>query len=107
LRVVALYRPGPRWQHEVPVLEQPGMEGHFAHLAALNEDSRLAGAGAFGPLTERLGGPLVGMVVYRAESIDEAKTWAESDPAVESELMQVELLAWHTYREPPTSASAS
>jgi uncharacterized protein YciI len=107
VRVVALYRPGPRWQHEVPLLEQPGIEAHFAHLAGLHEQSRLAGAGAFGPLTERLGGPLVGMVVYRAERVDEAKPWAESDPAVDSGLMLVELLAWHTYREPPTSASAS
>jgi uncharacterized protein YciI len=107
VRVVALYRPGPHWQHEVPILEQPGIEAHFPHLAALHEQGRLAGAGAFGPLKEKLDGPLVGMVVYRAERVDEAKPWAESDPAVDSGLMLVELLAWHTYREPPTSASAS
>ena len=89
IHVVIFHRPGPRWDHALPMLEQPGLQDHVDHYRSLGERGLM-----------RLGGPFMdassgGMMVAKpALTMDEARAYALADPCVKSGLLVAELRPW-------------
>ena len=86
---VAFYRRGPAWTPgDTPELEKLQSE-HLAHIGKMAESGKLIIAG---PFTDN--GELRGMLIFRIESLDEAKALAEQDPAVKAGRL---VLEWHPW----------
>lgn len=88
IRVVIIHRPGPRWNPALPVMQQPGIRDHIAHYQALLEQGKLF---AGGPFLDGAGGIMISLP---GGSLEELKAYAESDPAVKSGLLVVEVHPW-------------
>lgn len=65
-------------------------EQHMAHLTKMYEQKKMFIAGPF-----MEDGDIRGICVYATETIEEAKRLAESDPAVQSGRLAVEVHAWY------------
>ena len=86
---VALYRKGPAWTPgDTPELKKLQSE-HLAHIGKMAESGKLLVAG---PFTDN--GDLRGMLIFRIDSLDEAKALAEQDPAVKAGRLTLE---WHSW----------
>jgi hypothetical protein len=89
LRFVILHRPGPAWQRDRAVLDQPGLQAHAQHYRDWFMSGKLS---LGGPFMDAGGG---GMMVPAAGLPEaEVRARAESDPAVVSGLLTFELRAW-------------
>ncbi len=84
---VFFHRPGPRWEPGVPYPEQPGIEDHVGFARRLLDEGRLLLGGPFAD--EQSGG----MLVLRAESLEEARELANEDPSI-GELLHVDVRPW-------------
>jgi uncharacterized protein YciI len=62
---------------------------HIGHLKKMHELGRLLIAG---PLLDD--GRIRGLLVYKAASLEEARSWAEADPAVKAGRLKVEMHPW-------------
>lgn len=62
---------------------------HLEHMARLAEDKKICIAGPFGDDTD-----LRGIVIYSAKTIEEAREYAETDPAVKKGVLIAELHPW-------------
>lgn len=62
---------------------------HLAHIMKMGEEGKLVLAG---PLLDD--GAIRGLLVYKAASIEEARAWAEADPAVKAGRLKVEMHPW-------------
>jgi len=62
---------------------------HLAHLTKMGKEGKLVIAG---PLLDD--GTIRGLLVYKAASIEEARGWAEADPAVKAGRLKVEMHPW-------------
>jgi uncharacterized protein YciI len=84
---MALLKRGPKWSAKgmSPEVEK----GHIAHVVSLLETGKAVIAG---PLADD--GDLVGIYILRAKSAEEAKSWAESDPAVVAGDLIPEMHPW-------------
>jgi uncharacterized protein YciI len=84
-----IHTPGAGWQPAVPARDQPGLQDHVDHYAALFAAGRL-----------KLGGPFFdarsgGIMVFEADvSESQARELASSDPAVKSGLLRFEVRPW-------------
>ena len=89
IRHLVVHLPGPRWKHGAPIFEQDGVQEHIAHYRRWL-DAGLLEIG--GPFLDAAGG---GMMLPVA-GVEEAtvRAFAESDPAVVSGLLRVELRPW-------------
>ena len=89
IRYLVIHSPGPRWKTGAPIFEQDGVQEHIAHYRRWLDEGRLE---LGGPFLDEAGG---GMMVPVA-GIDEAtiRAFAESDPAIASGLLRVELRPW-------------
>lgn len=82
-----------------PKRDQPKEEAekiqqqHMAHLTKMAEEKKMAIAG---PLLDNT--DLRGICIYTVESLEEAKRLAESDPAVVSGRLMVEVHPWMSAR---------
>ena len=94
-RAVALYRPGPRWNRDKPLAEQPSFAEHVDFLARLGAEGVLDRAGPFHELSAVIDDVPVGLVVFRTGDILEAESRLERDPALRARVMEAEVLAWH------------
>ena len=65
-------------------------EQHMAHLTKMHADKKMCLAG---PLMDN--GDIRGICVYNTATLEEAKNLAESDPAVVSGRLQVEIHPWY------------
>lgn len=77
-----------------PLGAQPAIGGHLPHLGRLTREHAIEQAGPFHQPHKRVTGTLVGLVVFRVESVDQARERVERDPAVRSGTLAVELLPW-------------
>ena len=65
-------------------------EQHLAHLSKMFEDKKMCIAGPLLDNTE-----VRGICVYNTSTFEEAKTLAESDPAVKAGRLMVEIHPWY------------
>ena len=89
-QLVLLWR-GPRWSPEVTPEVRRIQEEHIGHLKAMATSGKLVIAG---PFSDQPDPALRGMCLYRAQSVAEARTLAEKDPAVQAGRLRVEVLTW-------------
>ena len=86
---MALLKKGPKWtavkSEETASLHQR----HIAYVTSLLESGKAMIAG---PLTDD--GEIRGVFIFRAQSANEAKAWAEDDPAVAAGHLVVEMHPW-------------
>ncbi|HET7292936.1 MAG TPA: YciI family protein [Vicinamibacteria bacterium] len=80
---------GPKWSPEETPERAELQKQHLAHMARMHKEGRLLIAG---PLLDD--GTIRGLVVYKAASIDEARAFAEADPAVKAGRLAVEMHPW-------------
>lgn len=80
---------GPKWTAENTPEIQKLQEGHMANI---NKMAQLGKLMAAGPIADN--GDLRGIFIFRAASIDEAKTLAAEDPAIKAERLKLEILPW-------------
>jgi uncharacterized protein YciI len=66
-------------------------EGHMANINQLAKEGKLVVAGPF-MKNER---NYRGIYIFNANSIEEAKTFVATDPAVQSKLLEAELTLWY------------
>jgi uncharacterized protein YciI len=62
---------------------------HLAHMANMHKLGRLVIAG---PMLDD--GTIRGLVVYKAASLEEARAWADADPAVKAGRLKIEMHPW-------------
>jgi uncharacterized protein YciI len=84
---MALLKRGPKWSPTG--MPKEVQSAHLANVISLLESGKATVAG---PLGDE--GDIVGIYIFRAKSADEAKTWAESDPAVKAEFLVAEMHPW-------------
>jgi len=84
---MALLKRGPKWSEKgmSPEVEK----GHLNHVISLLDTGKAVIAG---PLADD--GDLVGIYILRAKSAEEAKSWADSDPAVLAGDLTPEMHPW-------------
>ena len=86
---MAILKRGPHWTAS-PGTDVPQMQkAHVAYVQALLASNKAVIAG---PIKDESG--IVGVYVFRAESADEAKSWAMADPAVAGGLLVAEMHPW-------------
>ncbi len=66
--------------------------GHFANIQRLAAEKKIAYAGPFEDFSGR---NVRGMFILRTASLDEAKAWVETDPAVKAGRLKPEYLKWY------------
>lgn len=81
--------PGPAWQSNTPVFEQPGLDLHVAHYRQWQQQGKLSLGGPF--LDAQAGGM---MVAEPGVAEAELRAFAAADPAVHSGLLRFELRPW-------------
>ena len=86
---MGLLKKGPGWTAVQTDTTTQLHQKHVAYLRSLLESGRAMIAG---PLTDDQN--LRGVIIYRASSADEAKAWAEADPAVVAGHLVVEMHPW-------------
>ncbi|MCV2348776.1 YciI family protein [Paucibacter sp. Y2R2-4] len=89
IRYVVFHRPGPNWQADKSLFEQPGLQDHIAHYRQLLAAGKLALGGPH--LDEQAGGM---MIPAAGLSEQEIRAFAMDDPAVKSGLLRVEIRPW-------------
>jgi len=86
---VAFLRKGPAWTPASTPELQKLQAAHLAHIGKMAETGKLIIAGPFSD-----GGDLRGMFIFRVDTVEEAKTLAEQDPAVKAGRL---VLEWHPW----------
>ena len=86
---LVLLKKGPVWTAEVNPATQALQDAHMANIRAMWEARKLVIAG---PLEDQA--DLRGVFVFQARSLEEAKAWAESDPAVKAGRLVAVVYPW-------------
>jgi uncharacterized protein len=98
---IVLLTTGP----DAPELDQEGtrrvFDAHLAHLAAAHDAGTLIGAG---PASD--GAALRGVSVMTLEP-DQARAWAETDPAVQAGVFTAQVVPWKVPRGAVTHVTAA
>jgi uncharacterized protein YciI len=84
---MALLKPGPKFSASGMAKEV--QQAHIANVMSLLDSGRAIIAGPLGD-----GGDIIGIYILRAKNAEEAKAWAESDPAVKSGDLAAEMHPW-------------
>jgi len=82
------HRPGPLWEQGVSFREQTHVGTHVGYMSQQAEQGRIVLGGPF--LDEESGG----LMVMRAESLDEANTIAQNDPSVQIGFLTAHVRPW-------------
>ena len=80
---------GPEWTPEITPEVKKLQEAHMANIRRMGETGKLVIAG---PLEN--GGQLRGIYVFKLDSLQEAKSWSETDPAVKAGRFGIEIHPW-------------
>jgi uncharacterized protein YciI len=87
---VIFHRPGPGWDHALPMFEQDGLQAHLDHYRGLQARGLMAQGGPF------MDGGSGGMMIGKPSlSMDEAQRIAAEDPCVMSGLLLAEVRPWY------------
>jgi uncharacterized protein YciI len=85
---MALLKKGPKWSGDAHANAQLH-EQHVNYVLSLLESGKAIIAGPFSGE-----GDIRGVLIFRAQSVEEAKAWANADPAVTSGHLIVEMHPW-------------
>jgi len=80
---------GAKWTPEKTPQTEEIQKGHMANILRLAETKKLVVAGPFGD-----DGTLRGIFVFKVGSLEEAKTLAETDPAVQAGRLALDIHPW-------------
>ena len=86
---MAILKKGPKWSATHTKETEQMHQAHMARVAALLESGKAIVAG---PLSDD--GEIRGIYIFRAPSAEEAKAWANDDPAVASGHLIAEMHPW-------------
>ncbi len=84
---MALLKRGPKY--EAAGMSKELQSEHIANVMSLLESGKAVIAGPLGD-----DGDIAGVFVFRAKSADEARAWAEADPAVKAGFFSAEMHPW-------------
>jgi uncharacterized protein YciI len=90
---LVLLKKGPAWTPEVTPATQAIQEAHMANIRAMWQAHKLVIAG---PVEDQA--DLRGIFVFQAASLDEAKAWADGDPAVKAGRLVPVVYPWWVER---------
>ncbi len=88
--VLAILEKGPQYTKESTPEITEMLQGHMANIKRLAKEGKLILAG---PLAEA--GDAAGIFLLDTKSIDEARQWCDSDPAIKAGRFQVKLWKWY------------
>jgi len=86
---LVLLKKGPAWTAEVTPATQAIQDAHMANIRAMWQAHKLVVAG---PVEDQA--DLRGVFVFQAASLEEAKAWAASDPAVKAGRLTPVVYPW-------------
>jgi uncharacterized protein YciI len=86
--VVAFLYAGPA-KIEDPARSEELQRAHLANIGRLHGEGKIILAGPF-----RDKGDLRGLFLFDTESLEEARAWCDSDPAVAAGALRIELKPW-------------
>ena len=89
--VLVILKTGPNRKAAGPERDEM-FKGHFANIQRLAAEKKIAYAGPFEDFSGR---NVRGMFILRTASLDEAKSWVETDPAVKAGRLKPEFLKWY------------
>jgi uncharacterized protein YciI len=84
---MALLKRGPKWSPSGMTKEV--QSAHLANVMSLLDSGKAVIAGPLGD-----DGDIIGVYILRAKSAEEAKAWAENDPAVKAGTLVAEMHPW-------------
>jgi len=86
---LALLTRGPKWTPEKTPATEEIQKAHMSNIVRLAEMKKLVVAGPFGD-----DGRLRGIFVFKVASLEEAKTLADTDPAVQAGRLALDIHPW-------------
>ncbi|MFN0106679.1 MAG: YciI family protein [Bryobacteraceae bacterium] len=89
--ILAILEKGPKWTPESTPETVEIQKGHMANIGRLAKEGKLILAG---PLAEA--GDMRGIFLFDTGSVEEARKWSDSDPAIQAGRLQVRLLKWYS-----------
>jgi uncharacterized protein len=87
--VVGFFHKGPSWAAEQTDETRSMQEAHLANFGKLAEAGKLIVAGPFGD-----NGDLRGMLIFKLESVDEARKLMDADPTLKAGRLTLDLHPW-------------
>ena len=87
--VVGFFHKGPNWTAEQTDETRRMQEAHLANFRKLAEAGKLIVAGPFGD-----NGDLRGMLIFKLESVDEARKLMAADPTLKAGRLTLDLHPW-------------
>lgn len=87
--VMAFLKRGPN-QNQDPETAAQLQKGHMDNIFRMAGEGKLIVAGPFGD-----NGELRGIYIFNTKSVEEAKSWTESDPAIQAGRLTMELHPWY------------
>jgi uncharacterized protein YciI len=87
--VVGFFHKGPNWTAEQTDETRRMQEAHLANFQKLAEAGKLIVAGPFGD-----SGALRGMLIFKLESVDEARKLMDADPTLKAGRLTLDLHPW-------------
>lgn len=85
---MALLKLGPKYS-ATSGMDKDVQQAHIANVMSLLDSGKAIIAGPLGG-----GGDIIGIFIFRAKNAEEAKAWAESDPAVKAGALVAEMHPW-------------
>jgi uncharacterized protein YciI len=85
---IAFYTPGSAWSKGKPANEQKNFTEHSTHLSELRQKNKIDIGGRYENSM---------MLIVRAKSEEEAKSFLEDDPAVKNKLFKIEVHAFNPF----------
>lgn len=89
--VLAIIEKGPKWTKEPTPESTEMLKGHMANIGRMAKEGKLILAG---PLAEA--GDAAGIFLFDTTSIDEARKWCDTDPAIAGGRFTVKLWKWYS-----------
>lgn len=89
--VMAILEKGPKWTKEVTPESKELLKGHMDNMGRMAKEGKLILAG---PLADA--GDAAGIFVFDTVSIEEARKWCDTDPAIHAGRFQVKLWKWYS-----------
>jgi uncharacterized protein len=87
--MVAFLKAGPKRDQD-PAAAAKLQQAHMENIGRMAKAGQLIVAGPFMD-----NGPLRGIYIFNTDSLDEAKKWTETDPAIQAGRLELELHPWY------------